>query len=267
MEELKDVTKEVKDVAIPSNELTKALEELGLSEKLQAIESKAMDAFKAVAAKWVEGGDTEFLSPQDLPNDEYYAEGVEQWHSNQERIDEPQDLTEIPSEGGVNSEQRTRGELYERPYDYDNLKGNVSSEEVEAGIERTHQRTEEHPYRRGTIEGVRDFFDLRFDDFVVKLPSAQEYRAICQGRGIDPKTIDSATLRSINYDIVRKAFAEKYGCSVKEAELIIGNRLNGIIHEDKAGYAIIVPANIHAEKSAFSHTGYVERVKKEIANT
>mgnify|MGYP000359900043 FL=1 len=262
MEELKDIIKEVKDVTSPSNELTKALGGLGLSEKLQAIESKAMDAFKAVAAKWVEGGDTEFLSPQDLPNDEYYAEGVEQWHSTQERIDEPQDLTEIPSEGGVNSEQRTRGELYERPYDYDNLKGNVSSEEVEAGIERTHQRTEEHPYRRGIIEGVRDFFDLRFDDFVVKLPSVQEYRAICQERGIDPKTIDSATLRSINYDIVRKAFAEKYCCSVKEAELIIGNRLNSIIHEDKAGYAIIVPANIHAEKSAFSHTGYVERVKK-----
>lgn len=104
MEELKDVTKEVKDVASPSTGLTKALEELGLSEKLHAIESKAVDVFKAVAAKWVEGGGTEFLSPQDLPNDEYYAEGVEQWHSNQERIDEPQDHTEIPSEGGVNSE-------------------------------------------------------------------------------------------------------------------------------------------------------------------
>lgn len=267
MEELKDVTKEVEDVASPGNELTKALEELGLSEKLQAIESKAMDAFKAVAAKWVERGDTEFLSPQDLPNDEYYAEGVEQWHTTQERIDEPQDLTEIPSEGGVNSEQRTKGELYERPYDYDNLKGNISSEEVEVGIERTHQRTEEHPYRRGVIQGVRDFFDLRFDDFVVKFPSVQEYRTICQERVIDSKTIDSATFRSINYDIVRKAFAEKYGCSVKETELIIGNRLNGIIHEDRADYAIIVPANIHAEKSAFSHTGYVERVKKEMASS
>lgn len=272
---IEGVTSSLKEVAEAKNELTKALDAFGLGDVVRDIEQKIGSELKSLASELM--SDTEntsgeqltgegVKSPQELPNNERYAEGVGQWHDAQERIEQPQDLSERPNEGGINSEGRTREELYARPYDYENLKDNVSTEKVEAGIDRTHQRLEQEPFTRGTIDGTQDFWGLRFDDFVVKLPSEAEYAAICKEKGIDPKNLDSATLRKINYEIVQSAFAEKYGCTLKEAENIIGNRLNGIIHEAKEGYAIIVPANIHNEKSAFAHSGYVSHIKNELTN-
>lgn len=268
---IEGVTSTLKEVAEVKNELTKALDAFGLGNVVRDIEQKIGSELKSLASELM--SDTEntsgeqltgegVKSPQELPNNERYADGVGQWHDAQERIEQPQDLSERPNEGGINSEGRTREELYAHPYDYENLKDNVSTEKVEDGIDRTHQRLEQEPFTRGTINGTQDFWGLRFDDFVVKLPSEAEYAAICKEKGW---SIDSETIRvKINYPIVWDAFAEKYGCTAAQAKDIIGNRLNSIIHEAKEGYAILVPRNIHQEKGAFSHTGYVSHIVNEL---
>lgn len=172
---------------------------------------------------------------------------------------------EIPSNGyGINSERRTRLHLQSRPYDYPELLETwvgTDPEKAQASvlirqdIEVTHRRLAQHPWRKTLLQGEVDFSDLRLGEFVLRLPSISEYREILSRQGLRVADVTPRTIRDINYALVEAALCERYHLSARTGRNFIGNALNGVIHEDLAGFAYIVPHNTHDE---YKHRGYVE---------
>lgn len=178
---------------------------------------------------------------------------------------------EVPSNGhGINSERRPRRILQSRPYDYPELLSNwagldaekkLAAERMRRDIAVTHQRLASHPWRQTLIQGEVDFSDLRLGSFVLHLPSVEEYRQILRSKGIALQDVTPRTIRDINYALVEEALCERYGLSPRKGRNFIGNALNGVIHEDLAGFAYIVPRNTHDE---FKHRGYVEYILRSL---
>lgn len=193
------------------------------------------------------------------------------WHKAAPKVEEilPWDLP--PQNGrGINAERRSRLELYSRPYDYPELlqawvngdaEKALAAELMLQDIAVTHARLAQRPWRKTLIQGEIDFADLRLGSFVLKLPSIDEYAEHFRRLGIPLSEVTSRSIRDINYGLVEQALYERYRLSPRKGRNFIGNALNGIIHEDRIGYAYIVPKNTHEE---FDHKGYVELVIKAL---
>ena len=174
---------------------------------------------------------------------------------------------EIPSNGyGINSERRTRRHLQSRPYDYPELleawagadpEKRQAAELIRQDIEVTHRRLVQHPWSPSLLQGEVDFSDLRLGEFVLRLPSIAEYRELLSRQGVRVSDVTPRTIRDINYALVETALCARYHLSARAGCNFIGNALNGVIHEDLAGFAYIVPHNTHDE---YKHRGYVEYV-------
>lgn len=75
--------------------------------------------------------------------------------------------------------------------------------------------------------------------------------------------ISPRNIRDITYYIGRKALADKYGLTIKQAADIIG-LLDLVIHETDDARIEIVPNNVHRFKQFYAHKGYVSKMLKEI---
>ena len=75
--------------------------------------------------------------------------------------------------------------------------------------------------------------------------------------------ISASSIRDVTYYIGRKALADKYGLTIKQAADVIG-LLDLVIHETDDALIEIVPNNVHRFKQLYAHKGYVSKMLKEI---
>lgn len=175
----------------------------------------------------------------------------------------------IPSgNGGINGEGRTLREICEHPVpkklieklDRERIAPEIVCR-MKADLARMGSRQVPQPAQNGHV----DFSAIAWPGISAKLPEKDTLiYAIRQNLpNIELNEIDSRTIRDITYGIGRKALADKYDITIKQAAGIIG-LLDLVIHETDDGKIEIVPNNVHRFKQLYAHKGYVSKMLKAI---
>lgn len=175
----------------------------------------------------------------------------------------------IPSgNGGINGEGRTLKEICEHPVPehlvrkldgvgiVSNIVNRMKVDLVRMGSSRVPQ-----PAQNGHV----DFREIAWPGVSARLPEKAELIAAIRNNypNIALEDITARSIRDVTYYIGRKALADKYGLTIKQAANIIG-LLDLVIHETDDARIEIVPNNVHRFKQLYAHKGYVSKMLKEI---
>lgn len=175
----------------------------------------------------------------------------------------------IPSgNGGINGEGRTLKEICEHPVPehlilkldgvgiVSNIVNRMKVDLVRMGSSRVPQ-----PAQNGHV----DFREIAWPGVSARLPEKAELIATIRNNypNIALEDITARSIRDVTYYIGRKALADKYGLTIKQAANIIG-LLDLVIHETDDARIEIVPNNVHRFKQLYAHKGYVSKMLKEI---
>lgn len=175
----------------------------------------------------------------------------------------------IPSgNGGINGEGRTLREICEHPVPkklIEKLDRERIAPEIVCRMKADLARMGSSQVPQPAQNGYVDFSAIAWPGISAKLPEKDTLiYAIRQNfPNIELNEIDSRTIRDITYGIGRKALADKYGITIKQAAGIIG-LLDLVIHETDDGKIEIVPNNVHRFKQLYAHKGYVSKMLKAI---
>ena len=175
----------------------------------------------------------------------------------------------IPSgNGGINGEGRTLREICEHPVP-EKLIEKLDRERIapeivcrmKADLARMGSSQVPQPAQNGHV----DFSAIAWSGVTAKLPEKDALiDAIRQNYpNIGLNEINPREIREVTYYIGRKALADKYGITIKQAAGIIG-LLDFVIHETDDGKIEIVPNNVHRFKQLYAHKGYVSKMLKAI---
>lgn len=175
----------------------------------------------------------------------------------------------IPSgNGGINGEGRTLKEICEHPVPehlilkLDGL--GVTSDIVsrmKTDLARMGSSRVPDPAQNGHV----NFREIAWPGVTARLPEKTELIAAIRNNypNIALEDITARSIRDVTYYIGRKALADKYGLTIKQAANIIG-LLDFVIHETDDARIEIVPNNVHRFKQLYAHKGYVSKMLKEI---
>lgn len=170
--------------------------------------------------------------------------------------------------GGINGEGRTLLEICMQPVpehlikklDEERLAPEVVSR-MKADLTRMGSSRVPQPAQNGHV----DFSAIAWPGVTARLPEKngliEEIRKNYPNISLDD--ISPRNIRDITYYIGRKALADKYGLTIKQAADIIG-LLDLVIHETDDARIEIVPNNVHRFKQFYAHKGYVSKMLKEI---
>lgn len=175
----------------------------------------------------------------------------------------------IPSgNGGINGEKRTLKEICLKPIP-DKLIRKLDtifvSPSIIAKIKSDLSRMSSSRVPRPARNGHVDFKVIAWPGVTARLPKKEELIALVRQNhpNISLNEINAGCIREVTYYIGRKALAEKYGLTIKQAAEIIG-MLDLVIHETDDARIEIVPNNLHRFKQLYAHKGYVSKMLKEI---
>lgn len=175
----------------------------------------------------------------------------------------------IPSgNGGINGEGRTLKEICEKPVPEHLIRKldgvGVASDivsRIKADLARMGSSRVPQPAQNGHV----DFREIAWPGVSARLPEKAELIAAIRNSypNIAFDDISARSIRDVTYYIGRKALADKYGLTIKQAANIIG-LLDLVIHETDDARIEIVPNNVHRFKQLYAHKGYVSKMLKEI---
>lgn len=175
----------------------------------------------------------------------------------------------IPSgNGGINGERRTLKEICEHPVpehlirklDNEGVGSSVVSR-MKADLARMGSSRVPQPAQNGHV----DFRGIAWPGVSARLPEKAELISAIRKNypNIAIEDITARNIRDVTYYIGRKALADNYGLTIKQAANIIG-LLDLVIHETDDARIEIVPNNVHRFKQLYAHKGYVSKMLKEI---
>lgn len=175
----------------------------------------------------------------------------------------------IPSgNGGINGEGRTLKEICEQPVPEHlirKLDGVGVACDIVSRMKTDLARMGSSRVPQPAQNGHVDFREIAWPGVSARLPEKAELISAIRKNypNIVLEDITARSIRDVTYYIGRKALADKYGLTIKQAANIIG-LLDLVIHETDDARIEIVPNNVHRFKQLYAHKGYVSKMLKEI---
>jgi hypothetical protein len=171
--------------------------------------------------------------------------------------------------GGINKEKRTLKEICQHPLlpqMYETLDNMGLDPSVLKRIKNDLEKMGSNKVPRPSKGGHVNLNDIAWPGINPKLPDKEALIAmIRKNKGnIELADIGERDIRDVSYEIARQALVEKYGITMKQADLLIGNTFDLVIHEAENGVVQIVPNNVHKFKQLYAHKGYVSKMLKQI---
>lgn len=171
--------------------------------------------------------------------------------------------------GGINKEKRTLKEICQHPLlpqMYETLDNMGLDPSVLKRIKNDLEKMGSNKVPRPSKGGHVNLNDIAWPGINSKLPDKEALIAmIRKNKGnIELADIGERDIRDVSYEIARQALVEKYGITMKQADLLIGNTFDLVIHEAENGVVQIVPNNVHKFKQLYAHKGYVSKMLKQI---